>query len=85
MLIREGWPMPVTPPSGAVEAAILYSIMRQESSFSPTAMSGVGAVGLMQLMPATAERTALLNNIPYHHDLTDPVENMTLGTAYFNE
>jgi soluble lytic murein transglycosylase len=82
MLIREGWPMPVTPPGGGVEPAVAYGIMRQESSFDPTAISSAGAIGLMQLMPATARRTARKNGIPYDGNLENPVENMALGTAY---
>ncbi len=83
MLIREGWPMPVDPPSG-LEPAIAYGVMRQESSFNASAVSGAGAVGLMQLMPETARRTAAKNGIPFGGDLTDPQTNMTLGSAYFN-
>jgi soluble lytic murein transglycosylase len=81
MLIREGWPMPVTPPAG-LEAAIALGIMRQESSFDPAAESDAGAMGLMQLMPETARRTAEKYGIAYNGDLTDPAQNMALGTAY---
>jgi len=83
MLIREGWPMPVTPPAG-LEPAIAFGIMRQESSFNPTIVSGAGAVGLMQLMPETARRTAAKNGIPYGGvgDLDNPQTNMALGSAY---
>jgi soluble lytic murein transglycosylase-like protein len=83
MLIREGWPMPVTPPPG-LDPAITYGIMRQESSFYASAQSGAGAVGLMQLMPETARRIAAKNGIPFDGDLTDPQTNMALGTGYFN-
>jgi soluble lytic murein transglycosylase len=83
MLIREGWPVAVTPPAG-IEPAIALGIMRQESSFNPTIVSGAGAVGLMQLMPETARRTAVQNGIPYSGvgDLDDPQINMALGSAY---
>jgi soluble lytic murein transglycosylase-like protein len=83
MLIREGWPMPVSPPPG-LESAVTFGIMRQESSFYAGAVSGAGAVGLMQLMPETARRTAAKNGIPFDGDLTDPDVNMALGTTYFN-
>jgi soluble lytic murein transglycosylase len=80
MLVREGWPIAETPPSG-LEPAIALGIMRQESSFDPTAVSGAGAEGLMQLMPGTARKTSRDNGIPYNN-LFDPGQNMALGTAY---
>ncbi len=83
MLIREGWPAPVSPPGG-VEPAVALGIMRQESSFDPTAISNAGARGLMQLMPATARKTARQNAIPYDGNLFDAGENMALGTAYIS-
>ncbi len=82
MLIREGWPMPYTPPAGVVEPAIAFGIMRQESSFDPTAISGSNAIGLMQLLPATARQTARTNGIPFDGNLQNPAQNMALGTAY---
>ncbi len=81
MLVREGWPMPVTPPTGALEAAVAYGIMRQESSFDPTAVSSSGAMGLMQLMPATARRTARRHGL-LDDNLFNPAQNMALGTTY---
>ncbi len=80
MLVREGWPLAETPPPG-LEPAIALGIMRQESSFDPTAVSGAGALGLMQLMPATARKTSRENGIPYD-SLFNPAQNMALGTAY---
>ncbi len=81
MLVREGWPMPLSPPSGTLEPAISYGIIRQESSFDPTAVSGSGAMGLMQLMPATARRTARQSGLE-DDNLFDPAQNMALGTNY---
>ncbi|MEO6033281.1 MAG: lytic transglycosylase domain-containing protein, partial [Burkholderiaceae bacterium] len=47
------------------------------------ARSGVGASGLMQLMPATARWTARKIGLPYTHDLIADLEtNLKLGTAY---
>ncbi len=80
MLVREGWPIAQSPPAG-LESSIALGIMRQESSFDPTAISGAGAEGLMQLMPATARKTSHDDGIPYN-DLFDPDQNMALGTAY---
>ena len=60
------------------------AIARQESEFNAAAASSVGARGLMQLMPATAERMAELVGVPYQPaKLTaDPVYNARLGTEY---
>ena len=84
MLVREGWPMPFAPPDGELPRAVAYGIMRQESSFDPTVVSGAGAIGLMQLMPATARHTAIRDGIPYGDNLFDPQENMRIGSAYFS-
>jgi soluble lytic murein transglycosylase len=43
-----------------IAEGVVYSIMRAESNFSPTAVSPSGAVGLMQIMPATAK--AIVNS-----------------------
>ena len=43
-----------------IDPGWIYGIMRQESAFMVDAQSPVGALGLMQLMPATGERTARL-------------------------
>jgi soluble lytic murein transglycosylase len=82
MLVREGWPTPYNPPSTTLPPAVADGIMRQESSFDPNVSSSAGAVGLMQLLPGTARRTAQTNGIPYSGNLFDPEQNMALGTAY---
>ncbi|MDD2705020.1 MAG: lytic transglycosylase domain-containing protein, partial [Acidocella sp.] len=82
MLVREGWPTPYNPPSTMLDPAVANGIMRQESSFDPNVSSSAGAVGLMQLLPETARRTARKNGIPYSGNLFDPEQNMALGTAY---
>src|SRR3546814_18569797 len=61
--------------------------MRQESEFYPKARSPVGALGLMQLMPATARHVAQHMGLPFSQDrLTeDPDYNARLGQAYLKE
>jgi soluble lytic murein transglycosylase len=60
------------------------AIARQESAFMTDARSGAGAMGLMQLMPATAKQTARRHGVKYSApiDLIDPYKNIKLGTAY---
>lgn len=66
-----------------VEAAFVYGLIRQESRFITDARSGVGASGLMQVMPATARWTARRLGIPYSQDMiTDKATNLRIGTGY---
>ena len=67
--------------------AFIHGIIRQESAFDQYAQSHAGALGLMQLMPATAQDTARGLKIGYSKDrLTrDPAYNMTLGSAYIGQ
>lgn len=60
------------------------SITRKESAFNPRAQSGVGARGLMQLMPRTATETAsyIQQNYSGKSELYKPATNISLGTAY---
>lgn len=81
MLSPQGWPVPYHPPGDILEPAIALGIMRQESSFDNTAISGSGAIGLMQLMPGTARYVSRKYNLPAN-DLFDPTQNMQLGSTY---
>lgn len=63
----------------------LRSIARRESAFYPYATSGVGARGLMQLMPATAKETARKEGVKYkgRRSLYQAETNISLGSAYY--
>ncbi len=67
-----------------LDPAWVYGIIRQESAFMLDSRSGVGALGLMQLMPATASFTAKLIKIPFkgNSELLDVDRNIELGSAY---
>ncbi len=82
-----GWPLPVNPPEGAIDPAVTLGLIRQESSFDVGAASPVGARGLMQLMPLTAQ--AIAKRVGEQTSLialtTDAAHNMRLGTAYLRD
>jgi len=58
-----------------VDPALIYSVMHQESSFKPGAISNKGARGLMQLMPLTAARFGVTN-------IFDPRQNIEGAAKY---
>ncbi|KTC25678.1 lytic transglycosylase [Pseudomonas marginalis ICMP 9505] len=65
----------------------VFAITRQESAFMDDARSGVGASGLMQLMPGTAKETARKFSIPLASpaQVLDPDKNIQLGAAYLSQ
>lgn len=67
-----------------LDTSWLYAIARQESAFHASARSPAGALGLMQVMPATARLTARQGGIPYQgsNDLLDPTRNIRIGSRY---
>ncbi len=67
-----------------LDPAYVYGLIRQESRFVTDARSGVGASGLMQVMPATARWTARKIGLTdfQPHQITDRDTNILIGTAY---
>nr|MBO2509988.1 lytic murein transglycosylase [Gammaproteobacteria bacterium] len=65
----------------------VFAITRQESAFMADARSGAGALGLMQLMPATAKETARRFSIPLSspQQVLAPEKNIQLGAAYLSQ
>ena len=71
---RDGW---------KVDKALVYAFVRQESCFNQRAESGVGAVGLMQIMPATGRELAKSLQYPFKKQLLkNPEYNLSLGQNY---
>ena len=70
----------------STDRALLHSIIRQESQFDPQAISPSGALGLTQLMPATAKEVAQKNGMPYNKDwlLNRPSYNIEIGGNYID-
>ena len=68
----------------ALDEAWMFGLMRQESRFVNVARSGVGASGLMQIMPATASWIAQRLGIKRFHprEMQDPAKNIQFGAYY---
>lgn len=67
-------------------AALIHAIVKQESGFSQTALSNVGAIGFMQVMPDTARHVAQKLKIPYSAQrlATDTEYNVKIGSYYID-
>ena len=59
----------------ALDKDLVHAVVRAESAYDPNAVSRAGAVGLMQLMPATAAHYGVTNR-------RDPAQNLSGGTRY---
>ena len=68
-----------------ISQSYAMAIARQESAWNPKARSPVGASGLMQVMPATAQHTAKkfrIDGYTNSSQLLDPETNIQIGTQY---
>ncbi len=70
-----------------IDPYLLLAVMRRESLFKPDTRSVAGAVGLLQLLPATARRAAMVLGRPPLRDeeLTVPGTAIDLGAWYLSE
>jgi soluble lytic murein transglycosylase len=82
--IEEGAFLPGRAAEFGLEPSVLRALVRQESVFDATAKSRAGAMGLTQLMPATAKSLAksVLRSRYRRAFLYDPGVNARLGAAY---
>jgi hypothetical protein len=80
------YPIPPWRPQNGyrVDRALLYALIRQESSFDPQAKSADGARGLMQIMPGTASYVARMDGLAHKpgRELYRPEVNIDLGQRY---
>jgi soluble lytic murein transglycosylase len=66
-----------------VDPALAFGHIVQESAFRRTAVSTAGAVGLMQVLPITAQQMAAARGLPYSRaSLTDPRFNLEFGQSF---
>ncbi len=69
----------------AVDEALIHAFIRQESRFDPHARSYIGASGLMQLLPSTAEfMTGEKVNGKNRYKLLHPDRNVVIGARYID-
>ncbi len=61
-----------------VDEPLVHAVIEVESKYNPKAVSRAGAMGLMQLMPKTANRFSVA-------DAFDPVQNVDAGVRYLKE
>lgn len=70
-----------------IDYALLQAVIATESGFNTRAVSPKGAVGLMQLIPPTAERYGVKaeKDLPLQKKLTDPRINIAAGSRYLRD
>ena len=77
----------ITQYAGNNDPTLMMALIREESYFNPNAQSGVGARGLMQLMPATAKEISSQHGFGMTSldDLFKPEFNIKLGNTYYSQ
>jgi len=70
-----------------VDPYLVAAIIREESQYDRRAVSRVGAIGLMQVMPATANAVAQQHRLPtvVREDLFDQETNIRIGARYVGQ
>ena len=70
-----------------IDFELLQAVIAAESGFNPTAVSPKGAIGLMQIMPATARRYGVDGDrtMAIERKLVDPKTNIRTGTRYLRD
>ncbi|HVZ69236.1 MAG TPA: lytic transglycosylase domain-containing protein [Rhizomicrobium sp.] len=85
LLLNYAFPVVDVPPykgeGAAPETPLVLALIRQETEFDPNAVSGAGALGIMQVMPDTGRKMAKIANIDFDQAslLYDTKYNMQLG------
>lgn len=76
--------VPISCSRAGVDPSLCLAVMRRESAFRPDARSGAGAVGLVQLIPPTAERLATVHGVSPSElrSLDLPEVSVPAGAAY---
>jgi soluble lytic murein transglycosylase len=75
------------PLAGSADLPSVYAVARQESEFARQAASSMGAKGLMQILPSTAQEAARRAGVPFNSArlVGDPAFNVQLGAAYLGQ
>jgi len=70
-----------------LDVALVKAVVAVESAYEPTAVSTKGALGLMQIIPDTAERYGVIGDATrtVEQKLFDPATNIRIGTRYLRD